>query len=312
MLFGGSARQFERPILERCPDVEVVMVDEREWADADRSAVDGVVGWRFPTGLFAQMPDLKWIQSIAVGVDDWLQDPAIRSDVVITNTKGLYDDEVAEYVIWAAMTLSRRFHAAMKNQQKRRWQQPDSEGLLGKTIGIAGMGHVGRATAIRARAMGMHVIGICRDPEDPNVAALVDKTVATADIDTVLGELDILTACIPVTDETRGLFDRERIARLKQGAIVINAAREAIFDYSFLLQAVRQNRLYGIALDVFETEPLRKRSPLWKTENVLITPHISALTSRYNAKVSSRICRNLEKLRSGQHLEGVVDRAKGY
>ena len=115
-----------------------------------------------------------------------------------------------------------------------------------------------------------------------------------------------------MTDETRGLFDRERIARLKQGAIVINTAREAIFDYSALLEAVRQNRLAGAALDVFEQEPLRKRSPLWKAENVLITPHIGALTAEYQSKVSSRICNNLEKLISGQHLEGPISRSKGY
>ncbi len=312
MLFGGAAKQFEQPILEGYPNVDIVALGARDLAIVDCSDVDCVVGWRFPSGMFGQMTNLKWIQSIAVGVDDWVHDSTIAPGVVITNTKGLYDDAVAEYIVWAAMTVSRKFHAVMRNQQKRRWRQLGSEGLIGKTIGIAGMGYVGRATAVCARALGMKVVGIFRRPDDADMSVPIDSAVGMANIDAILGELDVLAVCLPLTDGTRGLFSKERIARLKQGAIVINVAREAIFDYAGLEEAVRKGRLSGVALDVFDREPLPRRSSLWKADNILITPHISAITTDYRTKVARLICTNLQKLYSGVMLDGLVDRDKGY
>jgi len=312
MLFGDAAKQFEQPILERHPDIEMIAVSPRDVMNVDCSDVRAAVGWRFIPGMFRAMPNLKWIQSISVGVDDWVYDPSISPEVVVTNTKGLYADEVAEYVIWALITLSRRFDVAVKNQVKRHWQQIDGTRLSGKTIGIAGLGHVGRATARLAKSFGMQVVGICRDANAANVDDAVDETIAVTDLDSVLGRLDGLAICLPVTSDTHGLFSSDVIAKLKHGAIVINVARESLVDYSSLLEALRQGRLSGAALDVFEKEPLRKRSPLWKCPNLLVTPHVSALSNEYRGKVASLICNNLDRLYAGRPLECVVDRVKGY
>lgn len=312
MLFGEAARQFEQPVHERFPDIEIVVVSQRDLAGVDVSGVNCAAGWNFPADVFAGLPALRWIQSISVGVDNWIGDPSIPTDVVITNTKGLYADEIAEYITWAMLTLSRRLHVAMHNQQKRRWRQVAGHSLAGKTIGIAGMGHLGRATARYARSLGMRVAGICRTADDPRAADLADKVVATADIHDVLGELDFLVICLPLTEQTEHLFGAAEIARLKPGAIIVNVARQSITDYKSILEAVRQGHLAGAALDVFDKEPLRKRSPLWKNENVLITPHVGAFTKEYKAKVSELLCANLQRFCAGDALQGVVDRGKGY
>lgn len=312
MLIGDAAKQFEQPILERHPDMDVVSVSVQDAMDNVRDDVSCIVGWRFSKDLFRQLPNLKWIQSISVGVDDWLPDSIIPPEVIITNTSGLYADEGAEYIIWALITLFRNFDVAVRNQHKRRWQQVAGVSLAGKTIGIAGMGNVGRATARMARAFGMRIIAISRVADGQELSALSDQVVPVADLDSILGELDALAICLPVTDRTRGLFDAEAIARLKRGAIVVNAAREGIVDYGSLVEAVQRGHLAAAALDVFEKEPLRKWSPHWKGQNLLITPHISGFTKGYKTKVANLICDNLDGFRSGRPLECVVDRAKGY
>lgn len=312
MLFGEAAKQFKQPILERHPDIETITVFPQDVMNVDCSDVDVAVGWRFKPGTFHAMPNLKWIQSISVGVDDWVNDPEIRPEVVVTNTKGLYADEIAEYIMWALITLSRRFDVVVKNQVKRRWQQIDGSRLFGKTIGVAGLGYVGRATAKLATSFGMRVVGICRDANAVQPDVAVDQVVAIKDLDSILGQLDSLAICLPLTNDTRGLFSSDVIAKLKRGAILINVARESLVDYSSLLEALRQGHLKGAALDVFEKEPLRKRSPLWKCPNLLVTPHVSALSSEYRGKVARLICDNLDRLHSGRPLDCVVDRIKGY
>ncbi|MDJ0906580.1 MAG: D-2-hydroxyacid dehydrogenase [Woeseiaceae bacterium] len=312
LLFGGAARQFEQPIVERYPDVETVFALPRDIGSVDLAGVSCAVGWRFPGGAFADMPDLRWIQSVSVGVDNWVYDSAIPRDVVITNTKGLYSTEVAEYIIWALLTLSRRFHLATRNQQKRRWRQVAGHSLAGKTIGIAGMGHLGRATATIARALGMRVVGLCRTADDARAAEFADEIVATTALDSALGDLDFLVVCLPLTRETSGMFGREEIARLKPGAIVVNSARSSIVGAQGVVDAVKSGHLAGAALDVFDKEPLSRLSTLWKQQNILVTPHIAAFTKDYKTKVGSRILENIERLREGRPLQGVVNRGKGY
>ena len=312
MLLGDSARQFEQPILDRFPTVETVVVSPRDIGGADLAGVRCAIGWNFPDGAFANMPDLEWIQSISVGVENWVYDSNIPPGVVITNAKGLYSIEVAEYVTWAMLTLFRRFHLAMRNQQKKRWSQQFGHSLAGKTVGIVGMGHLGQATARNAKALGMRVVGFCRNADDPDAREVADKLVASSEMHGSLAELDALVICLPLTDETRGMFGRDEIAALKQGAIVINVARDLIVDYDSLLRSIKSGHIAGAALDVFGKEPLPRRSRLWKEENVLVTPHVAALTKDYKAKVSDLICTNLDRFLSGRQLQGMVDRTRGY
>lgn len=312
VLLGDAARQFEQPILDRFPGVETVVVAPRDLGVADLGGVRCAIGWNFPDNAFAEMPDLEWIQSISVGVDNWVYDSSIPSSVVITNTKGLYSLEVAEYVTWAMITLFRRYHLAMRNQQKRRWSQLAGYSLKGKTVGIAGMGHLGRATARNASALGMRVIGLCRTRDDAAAREIADEVVSSSEMSGALAELDALVICLPQTSETRGMFGRDEIAALKRGSIIINVARDSILDYDGLRQALRSGHIAGAALDVFAKEPLPRRSRFWKEENVIVTPHVAAFTKEYKHKVSDLICTNLERFLHGQPLQCRVDKTRGY
>jgi len=312
MLFGAVASQFHSNIRECFPDMEIVHASRRDASSLDYSEITCVLGWRFPAGIFGKMPNLRWIQSVSVGVEDWVFDPTIRPGVLISNAKGVYADPVAEYVIWSLLTLSRRFHTNIRNQARRRWIQTSGDGLRNKVLGIAGLGSIGKAIAFRARAFDMRIVGIVRDPSHPNLPSHVDEIIPFSNMESVLNDLDALVLCLPLTDQTRDTMSRQAIDKMKRGAIIVNVAREGIVDYSGLCDALKDGRLGGAALDVFEKEPLKPWSRLWKLDNLLITPHISAFTKDYKMRVADLICDNIHRFASEQTLRGMVDRTTGY
>ena len=274
--------------------------------------VSWLVGWKFPEGLFGNMPQLRWIQSVGVGVENWISDPTLAPNVTVTSTKGLYSDAVAEYVVWALLSLSRRFHLGMRNQLRRKWVQVTGTGLAGQTVGIAGVGQIGRAVARRLAAFDVRIIGIERDAMEPGDIEGVDEIVGFSSLDSVLGRLDALVLCLPLTDESRNMLDGHALEKLKRGAVVINVAREGVMDYNSLSREIERGHVSGAALDVFEKEPLRWWSPLWRNKNLLLTAHVAGLTRDYKSRVAERIFANIDRLKSGEALLGVVDRNRGY
>lgn len=311
MLFGGVANQFHSSIREKFPDIEIVLGSRRNRKNANYANVDVIVGWRFPRGIFNDMPNLRWIQSIAVGVDEWVHDSAIPSDVLITNAKGVYADSIAEYVIWSLLTLSRRFHITMKNQVKRCWSQSTGDGLRHKVLGVAGLGSVGHAVACRAKAFDMRTVGIVREAGE-SMCSHVDEIVPFSNMESILGDLDAIVLCLPLTEQSRGLFGNHALSMMKRGAIIVNIAREGVTDYSAIVERIKDGHLAGAALDTFDKEPLSRWSKLWRIENLLITPHVSALTSDYKKRVVDLISDNIARFEKKQTLRNLVDRVKGY
>jgi len=311
MLFGGVASQLHSSILQRCPEINIVQGSRRNRKSADYANVDFIVGWRFPPGIFKEMPNLRCIQSVAVGVDDWVHDPSISSDVLITNAKGIYADSIAEYVIWSLLTLSRHFHITMKNQAKRRWIQSSGDGLSNKVLGIVGLGSVGQAVACRAKAFDMRTVGIVRDSGGSKYPC-VEEVVSVTNLESILGDLDAIVLCLPLTAQSRGLIGSRAIGKMKRGAIVVNVAREGVADYAGIVDALKNRHLAGAVLDTFENEPLSRWSRLWGIDNLLITPHISALTSNYKMRISDLICDNVARFVNEQPMRNLVDRVKGY
>ena len=312
MLYGVVANQWEPDIRERFPNVEIVRDSRRSGDHPDCGRVDILIGWRFQPGIFREMPNLRWIQSVAVGLDDWVSDPSIVHDVLITNTKGLYADSVAEYVLWSLLTLSRRFHTNIRNQVKRRWIQTSGNGLRHKVLGIVGLGSVGKAVAARAKAFEMRTVGIVREIGENISYPDVEDVVTFSDIQSILSDLDALVLCLPLTTQSRNLITNGDLIKMKHGAILVNVAREGIIDYSGIVEGIKEGRLAGAALDVFNNEPLKRWNRLWGIDNLLVTPHISALTSDYKMRVADFICDNISRFVSDRPLRNIVDRAKGY
>lgn len=309
---GSSSDYWTSLVAQHCSGVEIVTRQQLDVSAAQRANVTALIGWRFPPELLAKLPELRWIQFISVGVDELGNDPPISTDVVVTNTKGLYGDSVADYVFWSLLTLTRKFNVITRNQSKRRWQQVSGPALKNKTIGIFGVGSIGRAVAQRARAFEMRTVGIVSDSAKPEQVSCVDDTLPQSDLPDAIGEFDVFVICVPSTKKTQGTVSGNLIAKMKPGAYLINTARSGVADESAIVEALENGKLAGASIDCFDKEPLRRWSPLWKTSNLLITPHVSAITDDYRQRVGDLICENVRRFSAGDELLNIVDLEKGY
>ncbi|MGI9202187.1 MAG: D-2-hydroxyacid dehydrogenase [Woeseiaceae bacterium] len=311
-IHGSNLDYWTSLITKNCSDVDIVSKQQLDESATDGVSVDALIGWRFPPELFTKLPKLRWIQFISVSIDEFAVSPQISPDVMVTNTKGLYSDSVADYVLWALLTLTRKFNVVTRNQSRRRWHQISGPTMRGKTIGIYGVGSVGRAVAQRARAFEMRTVGIVSDQSEARQLSSVDETIPQRDLHQAIGDFDAFVICVPLTEATKGVVNADLITKMKPSAYIINTVRGGVADEAAIAAALENGSLAGAAIDSFDKEPVRRWSPLWKTRNLLITPHISGITDDYQQRVGDLICENIRRFSAGDGLLGLVDRVKGY
>lgn len=285
---------------------------ERLLADAGVVLGPGVRPRNFPLAR-----RLRWIHLPSAGVEHALFPELLASDVVITHTRGVHDDAMAEHALGVMLAFARQLHRARDAQRERRWSQrelwtgpPAFEALAGTTLVIVGYGSIGHAVARRARALGQTVIGVRRRPTGPDRDA--DEVHGMDALDRVLPRADWVLLLAPLTGATRGLLSRERLALLKPTARLVNLGRGALVDESALIDALRAGRLAGAGLDVCAEEPLPEASPLWELPNVILTPHVSGLGPRYWERVLEPFAENLRRFLAGAPLADLVDKQAGY
>jgi phosphoglycerate dehydrogenase-like enzyme len=284
------------PPLERLP---------REVLTGNIAEADAIiVAPRSASKLFDVLIDAKrvrWIHALAAGVDQLPFDLLRRMDVVVTNSRGLYADALAEFALAAMLFFAKDLRRLMRNQDMRTWEPFDVTRLEGQTAGIIGYGGIGHAVARRAEALGMHVIATRRQRElgDPIV-------------DDVIAESDYVVLSAPLTPSTFHLMNAERIGAMKQGAVLINISRGPIVDEAALIGALQSHRIRGAALDVFEHEPLPPDHPLWRLENALISPHSADHTPDSHDRAMTFFLENLGRFERGEALENVVDKDERY
>ncbi|HEX6135084.1 MAG TPA: D-2-hydroxyacid dehydrogenase [Longimicrobiales bacterium] len=266
---------------------------------------------------------LRWIHTGAAGVRSLLQPELVASDIVLTNSAGVHAEPIAESVIGMMLHFARGFDHAVRGQARAEWRadlyergESGVRELSGATLGIVGYGGIGRAVARRARALGMRVAalrrrsaGTARDGEDDGVAEVIGGPHA---LPRLLEQSDVLVLTAPSTRDTRGMIGARELARLPDGAVLINVARGDLIDEPALLDALRTGGLRGAGLDVFTTEPLPPESPLWQLPNVLITPHVSATSPHFWEREGELILDNLDRYLDGRVLRNVVDPSAGY
>ncbi|MGE0311207.1 MAG: NAD(P)-dependent oxidoreductase [Lautropia sp.] len=250
--------------------------------------------------LLAEAPALKVVGRLGVGLDNIDTQACERAGVAVYPATGANALAVAEYVIFSTMLLLRGLLAATPAVAAGAWPRgPLSSGreASGKTLGLVGFGGIGRLVAQRARALGMRVIAT--DPALPaDAAAWQEHGVARVELDALVGESDAISLHVPLVESTRGLFGADRIARMKRGAVLINTSRGGVVDEAALAAALREARIGGAALDVFEREPLPADSVLADVPNLLLTPHVAGVTLESNERVSAMIARLV-----GDHLD---------
>lgn len=313
ILTAGPGTKFLYDVIrDRCSQVDVLRHQELDAESADLSTVTGLVGWQFNDELVDRLPNLRWIQILSVGIQDGIVDKASARRITLTNTHGLYGDSVADYVMWALLTLSRNFQIVIRNQSKRRWRHIGGPGLNGQVLGILGVGDIGRAVATRAKSFQMRTVGIVRnsDPQEP--VPDIDQQVCVDKLDSVVRELDALALCLPATPLTKNLVNAKLIAKMKPNMRLVSISRAGVLDISATVKALRRGKIAGAAIDVFDKEPLSRWSRLWGVNNLIVTPHVSAITDDYKDRVCNLVCTNIDRHCAGQALLNTVGIDKGY
>jgi phosphoglycerate dehydrogenase-like enzyme len=265
---------------------------------------------RFPLRRLAEAaPALRWIHVIGAGIEpllplDWL------GKLTLTNNSGVHVEKTRESVMMALLMLNARVPAIAANQHRARWHQIFTPSLTGKTVLIVGVGEMGAAAASAAKALGLAVIGVRRGGA-PRPG--VDRMVATDALDTVLPDADFVVIATPLTQATRGLIDRRRIALMKPGAALLNIGRAGCLDHDALVVALGRGALSGAILDVYHPEPLPADSPLWHVPNLLLMPHVTSDDAeRYMPKTLDLAFANAGRLQRGETLLNQVDPVLGY
>lgn len=270
-----------------------------------------LITWDLPTeGLADAAPHLKWLQVTGAGVEhlcpmDWLP-----PGVTVVNNKGAHAAKAGEYGLMAILMLHTNMPALIGQQREAQWTSLYATPVAGRTLVIVGVGNIGGAVARHARALGLKVIGVSRHgrphPE-------VDEMTTPGGLDAVLPRADFLFVSTPATPETRNLIDRRRIGLLNQGAGLVNVGRASVVDYEALAEALEAGRLSGAVLDVFDPEPLPPDSPLWRTRNLIVTPHVSADDGDAYVPITLELFfANMRRYLAGEPLQNVVRPELGY
>lgn len=273
----------------------VFLPREQDPLPCDSTWVEGVVcNSLFLRHELAEFPNLRWIQLTSAGLDRVPEEQIRARGIRLCNARGVYSIPMAEFALCGVLQLYKQAARFRENQKAHRWEkQRGLTELCGKTVVILGCGSVGSECAVRFRAMGCDVAGVDLFPrDDPRY----DRMRPLAELNNILPEADVLILCIPLTSETRGMFDAERLARMKPGAILVNIARGPIVDEAALCAALLSGKPAGAVLDVFETEPLPPESPLWDLENVILTPHNSFAGKGNGQRLAARILEGLRDL----------------
>jgi phosphoglycerate dehydrogenase-like enzyme len=299
------------------PDTEVLYsAQKRDDAQALNGA-DVLIGWSLSPEQLRAAKSLRWIYSITAAVDQFLYPELISSDIVLTNAGSVHGPVVAEHAIAMLLALARRLHTAVRYQERRKWamdaiwnEQPRPREVRGATLVVVGLGSIGAEVAEMAAALKMKVTGVRGHPE--RGAAGAHEVVGFDTLDNAIAQADFVVLAAPLTPRTRHLIDGRRLQLFKPTAFLINISRGALVEEAALVKALRERKLAGAALDVFEQEPLSRWSPLWKIPQALITPHTAFLTQNVWQRHYEVFAANLKRYLAGQPLEGMVDLKRGY
>ena len=275
--------------------------------------VEVIIG-RVDNEVLERARHVKWIQSLSAGVE-WLRNaPALAdTDIVVTNARGAHAATIAEHAFGMLVFLTRRFDALYRAQRERVWLQPaptGTVGLSGLTMGVIGLGHIGRAIAVRAHGFAMKVIAVdAHELPKPDYVAELRLLDGLPDL---LRRADVVAVATPITERTRGMLGPRELALLKPGAYLLVMSRGGIVDEPTLVRLLRDGTLAGAGLDVTAVEPLPADSELWDAPNIIITPHSSPVSEQTHAAVTAILRRNLSHYLAGEPLENVVDKKLGY
>ena len=315
-----------RQIVDLKCQLNIVNCETLEQAEAEIGDADGFYGKMLPN-LLAAARQLQWVQSPTASLEHYLFPALIQHPCQLTNMRGLFYDVIADHVFTYILMFARRMHIYMAQQYESNWSPVGGETgradysvgpgnvtpmdhqhqqLADSTLGILGMGSIGREIARYGKQLGMTVIGVDPYSEPPKY---VDTFGGLTDLDEMLSSSDFVVIAAPHTPETEGLFNLEVMGKMKSSAFLINIGRGVIIPLDDLVTALNADLIAGAALDVFEIEPLPEDHPLWKMPNVIITPHIAACTPKVSERHLEVLLGNIRRFANDESLLNVVNKS---
>jgi phosphoglycerate dehydrogenase-like enzyme len=274
---------------------------------------------------------LRWVQSPTASLEHYLFPELVDHPCALTNMRGLFSDVIADHVLGFVLCFARNLHVYLRQQRDGNWAPVGDaaattdfvsapgrvtpmdrahQHLADLTLGVVGVGHIGAEICRRAAAFGMTILGV--DPVTRTVPGVVEEVWPLDRLPDLLRQSDYVVIAAPHTPETAGLFDRRRIQQMRRSTVLINIGRGVIVKLDDLVAALRAGEIAGAALDVSEIEPLPAEHPLWRMDNVIITPHVAAASPRIAERHLETFLENLRRFVQGQPLLTPVDKRKWY
>jgi D-2-hydroxyacid dehydrogenase (NADP+) len=309
---------FAERLRNEFPGTTVIHRDRYEGIETDLEDAEVLFTISLRPEQFLTGRKLRWLHAPTAAVHQFLFPELVASDVTLTNAREVHGPVVAEHVVALMFALAKKIPQAVRMQQKREWgkdamwrEAPSPRELAGATLGLIGLGSIGRRVAKTAAALGMRVIAVREHPEKEKPDG-VDAVYPPSSIDEMLSRSDFVVIAAPLIPATNGLMNQARLSAMKPDAYLINVGRGQQVNEGDLADGLRQKKIAGAALDVFEQEPLPAESPLWDTENLLITPHTAGITDKLWDRHYEVFSENLRRYLAHEPLLYVVDKKLGY
>jgi len=268
-----------------------------------------LAGFNLPTHRLADIPDLRWIHLVSAGVNHLLPLDWLPRRVVLTNSSGVHSELAGEYAAAAILMLNFRVPVHVTHQRRGHWNQVFNSPLAGKTVVLVGLGAIGGAAARHARRLGLRVLGV---RSSGRAHPHADRIHIPADLPKLLPHADFVVVTAPLTPASRHLIGAHELDLLKPGAGLVNMSRAGLVDYDAMVRRLETGQLAGAVIDVCDPEPLPPESPLWRTPNLVITPHVSSDPTDYVPRMTRIFVDNARRLLAGRPLQNRVEPQRGY
>ena len=305
LIYHSDSKLYKDVLSKKLPSLNIHSAEIPQEALDVIGEVEILFSWQIPDDLLRKARSLKWFFSTAAGNENLVKNPSFPKSAVLTKTT-IYGEMMAEYVFAYLLYFIRDLSKYFEDQRRKIWRQARPGRLRGKTMGILGLGSVGKVIARCGKQFGMNILGVKRTP---GPMEHVDQVMGPENLEKMMPLVDTLVVALPLAPETFHLVGEKELGLMKEGAVLFNIGRGKTIDEKALLNVLKAKRIKAV-LDVFEDEPLPMESELWSLENVIITPHISGIN--IPEEICEEFVRNYERWVKGEPLVGLVDRQKGY
>ena len=293
------------------PELEIVNALTEEDALAAIPQAVGMYGDLTPA-LLERAESLRWLQTPVAGLEHYMFPALANSEIVVTNMAKIYGDMIADHAFCFILMFARGIHLYMRRQIQGVWRKGTPVHHLGDcTLGVIGLGGIGSELARRGKAHDMRVIAVdARPDETPGRSPDLDALWPQERLHDLLAQADFAVSCVPQTPETVGLIGAAELAQMKPTAYLVNVSRGVVVKLDALVEALETRRIAGAALDVYETEPLPVSHPLWRMDNVILTPHVAADNPHVPQRRIDTLRHNLRRYLNGEPPRNIVDKKR--